>query len=474
MKKFTSCIAAILLGISFEGNAQVTDIALASITPVAGTAHFVASSTSLSFGGTITNTGTTTITSFTATYQVGSGPAVASVFSGLSIPAAGSYPFTCTTPYTPASLDSLPVTLWVTAAGDTTFTNDTLMTSVTGVSHFPVKKLVTEEATAAWCDACPRGIIYLDSFAKLMRDTVSYIAVHMDEPATVSEPMALPVYGSWIMGMVSSYPSIVIDRKVVDDPLDLSLEYDLHKNDFGYADMALHSTVSGDTATVVVTVTPATNLPGVCKLAMVLTEDKVHNGTPDIYWNQANLYSGGASGPMQDSEYNFALLPSSVPDSVMYYDHVARLNVPYNPYQLTGTYFPTPMTAGVPYSYTFTAPLDAWWNVANMHAVVLFIDSVTGHVMNSGNVMLGGGTTYAHGVTAKAQNITIYPNPVSTLLNITGDENITSIVINDLLGHAVLSQNCNSRKVQVDVTDLPAGVYFVKINNTDVRKFVKE
>jgi hypothetical protein len=72
------------------------------------------------------------------------------------------------------------------------------------------------------------------------------------------------------------------------------------------------------------------------------------------------------------------------------------------------------------------------------------------------------------------ESISIYPNPATTQLTIFAGENITGISINNLLGQTVYKSRYNSLQVQVDVSNLPTGVYFVKINGLDVRKFVKQ
>ena len=68
----------------------------------------------------------------------------------------------------------------------------------------------------------------------------------------------------------------------------------------------------------------------------------------------------------------------------------------------------------------------------------------------------------------------IYPNPAHDALTITSSANITHINISNLLGQSVYDCGYNSPQVQVSVADLPTGVYFVKINGMDVRKFAKE
>jgi len=87
----------------------------------------------------------------------------------------------------------------------------------------------------------------------------------------------------------------------------------------------------------------------------------------------------------------------------------------------------------------------------------------------------------------KNNTITIYPNPATTQLTIqSSNQPITQITITNLLGQTVYA-DCHGEPgqtmqtapsscllTQVDVSALSPGVYFVKINGTEIRKFVKE
>jgi len=70
-------------------------------------------------------------------------------------------------------------------------------------------------------------------------------------------------------------------------------------------------------------------------------------------------------------------------------------------------------------------------------------------------------------------SIILYPNPTSTSLTISASDRITTIGITNLLGQTVYTNHCNSPQVQVDVSALPSGIYFVKVNGVEVRKFIK-
>ncbi len=78
---------------------------------------------------------------------------------------------------------------------------------------------------------------------------------------------------------------------------------------------------------------------------------------------------------------------------------------------------------------------------------------------------------------ANTNEISIFPNPAATMLTIQSSKDaIIDIVITDLTGQLVSSKRYISGglQVDVDVSTLPSGIYFVKVNNTEVRKFVKE
>ena len=80
----------------------------------------------------------------------------------------------------------------------------------------------------------------------------------------------------------------------------------------------------------------------------------------------------------------------------------------------------------------------------------------------------------APGKTSVTHDVLIYPNPASTLLNIAASTTIDQVAVTDLLGQTVFSHEYNQPRVQVHIADLPTGVYFVKINGSEVKKFVKE
>lgn len=76
-----------------------------------------------------------------------------------------------------------------------------------------------------------------------------------------------------------------------------------------------------------------------------------------------------------------------------------------------------------------------------------------------------------------AKTIAIYPNPVSDKIIIEANESISYVEIYNLIGIMVFSQEYNSDNVEIEVSSLQSGVYFIRMttgNNTETRRFIKK
>jgi hypothetical protein len=73
----------------------------------------------------------------------------------------------------------------------------------------------------------------------------------------------------------------------------------------------------------------------------------------------------------------------------------------------------------------------------------------------------------------------IYPNPTTGMLRVTSDElQVTSdklqVEIFDVYGRKCHASHITRHENDIDVSHLPAGIYFIKIENEFAGKFVKE
>jgi len=436
-----------------------TDLALLSVSPAAGdaTAYGSVGSTK-TIKGTVKNMGASTITSYTVKYQEGSGPIMSYTASG-SITSFATATFTHSVPYSITSTGAHNLNVWVEATGDVNAGNNTATTTLTGVDFMPAKRILAEEATGTWCGWCTRGVVYMDSIHNAHGDKFSLIAVHNDDP------MVIPAYDAYIGGFIGGYPSMVVDRNYEADPSDLFDVYNADKDNFAFATIAFSpSTVTATNVTLPVSVTPAVNMSGDYRLALVLTEDDVQ-GTGSG-WNQANYYSGGGSGPMQNAEYNFATLPSSVPASMMKYDFVARSVTP----SIGGDAgsLPATMTAGNTYTYSFTAPINSSWNVSKMRGVVMLIRNSDGAVLNTNSTGMGLGV---NNVSNNINSLNLYPNPtrgdVQVKLELK-DAAPVVITVSDAMGRVVYTHNNGNTAAgenffTVPTAGMASGVYSVQV-----------
>ncbi len=83
-------------------------------------------------------------------------------------------------------------------------------------------------------------------------------------------------------------------------------------------------------------------------------------------------------------------------------------------------------------------------------------------------------TVLIKSLTLPSEDIKIYPNPASTTLTICSSTPIITVALLNICGQHIISSYHYKQEVQVDIADLPAGVYYISINGSEVRKFCKQ
>ncbi|WP_291130916.1 T9SS-dependent choice-of-anchor J family protein [Flavobacterium sp. UBA7682] len=459
--------------------ANKNEMALSGVYPSANAVgRYTLVGSTIPVQGYITNNGAADITSFTAKYQVGSGPVVSEVKTATVMPL-GTTSFTFSTPVTVSAAGATPtIKVWVELPGDPIQTNDTLTTTFFGVPKMPTKKPLIEEGTGTWCGYCVRGTVYMDSMEKVNAHNVSLVAVH-NSP---SDPMQNPAYDAFMGTKISGYPSALYDRAAVGDPSNAFQYYNGYtstvgfsikgqKSNFGFADMGLKTTLSGTTVTARGFVKPVLSMNGGFSVALVLTENGVTTTALQTnYYSNAN--PSGSVGTLASSLYNFNTLPYKVASPPLIYNAVARGIYP----TATGGSgsLPASITAGVTYTYDF-APitLDPSWKTANMRAILLFINNADGTVLNTENVKLGSsaGATSIKENYVGVNDVEVYPNPAkemaTTKFSLIEKSNV-SIEIIDMSGKVIKtienkSFNAGTYEIPTSVSELASGLYMIKI-----------
>lgn len=71
----------------------------------------------------------------------------------------------------------------------------------------------------------------------------------------------------------------------------------------------------------------------------------------------------------------------------------------------------------------------------------------------------------------------IFPNPVSSVLNISSENQISSVELLNVIGQRISTQEVNSQTTTINTANLVKGVYFAKVNNANgtstITKIVK-
>ena len=70
--------------------------------------------------------------------------------------------------------------------------------------------------------------------------------------------------------------------------------------------------------------------------------------------------------------------------------------------------------------------------------------------------------------------VTIFPNPAYSVLTISAIDKISSVIISNIFGQVVYTHVYNNEQVEVDISGLPNGAYFVKVNSNEVMQFEKK
>ena len=70
-------------------------------------------------------------------------------------------------------------------------------------------------------------------------------------------------------------------------------------------------------------------------------------------------------------------------------------------------------------------------------------------------------------------NFTYYPNPTSSILNISYSKNITQVTVVNLIGQIIMTNKTNATSVRVDLSPLAEAAYFIRVVSDDKEKIIK-
>ena len=427
----------------------------------------------VSITGTVTNVGADNITSIDISWNDGTGPNTQTFPVNLNF--GDTYNFVHGTQLN-ASVANSPysIDVCVIATSDADNSNDCLTGNVGVVSTLVDKFVLIEEKTGTWCQYCPTGAAAMDNTGAVEPNMIG-VAVHN------ADPMAVATYdsGSDNFPGFTGYPYAAADRINGDHAATIQTLFNGRENEVPPASISF--TTSAELVSGTITVTPSvdmvTTLTGDYRLGVILVEDDV-TGT-GASWQQVNAYSGGATS-VPHGAYNWQTLPNPTDVSAVFggYDHVGRA---LGGNQINGAAgsLPGTLNDAQSYEYTYNFTVSPDWDVDNMHAVAFLINNSTGEVLNAGETIIDAFV----GLTEQTFNFDtkLYPNPTSNVSSLTLTLNETSEVyldVVDMLGRSVYelgTENLTAGKYgfNLDFSNEPSGVYFVKVKVNDAVKTIK-
>ncbi len=419
----------------------------------------------------VRNLGVNPITSFDL-LLTHKGTSISKSYTGLNIASLAQYNIELTDGITlPTNNDTITIAISNIngQANDDVPSDDSKTIIVYTIVPAPGKIVVAEEGTGTWCQWCPRGAVFMDYMNYNYEGYFAAIAVHNNDPMVVTD------YDAGLGGLISGYPSALVDRGTDIDPS--LLENSFIQQIVKVPDAVLTNGATWDPVkrTLKVSVTTKLNatLSGDYKIACVLTQDSVR-GTGSGY-NQSNAYAGGLNGAMGGYE----ALPNPVPASRMRYDHVARIITP----SFTG--HPNAfvnMLAGDSVTYTFTYTLPTTWLDRKMNIIgILFKPDGTIENASLSNIKtavdngyqtgteLGGNFVGMEKIVAPDE-IHLSPNPGTDVSNIVLDLNNEAVVTVEIFntnGQLVASKNYGSLNgalhLPINLSEFNSGLYLVKV-----------
>lgn len=412
--------------------------------------------------GRIFNAGKDTIYSYVINYQQAGKTIMRDSITGVAIPQFGYSDFVHKIPDTISQIPATAVTAWAELTGDTIHNNDSLYTFVRGAYFMPRKRVAIEEGTGTWNPWSPRGWVYMNQLTKDDGDPC-LVSVHD------TDPMEYEAYTDFLYNLRFNFvPYFLFDRRISADPDSFFTVYNKLKTAFGFADLSVHGTFRNDTLFVGAHVTPAIDLTGDLRFAVVLTEDSV-TGSVSGY-EQKNIYATGWYGAMGGFENK----PNPIPANEMYYNFVARTAEP-TPEGLKGG-IPTPLLHNQTYHYYFPIVAKPEWNKALLRAVVMLVRYDDSAVLNSNKTMFYLDTKSI----SNDEKPLLYPNPSDNntqLVYYTLRQEEVHVYITDISGRTlkIISANAVSGKnvMHLTTSELSAGLYIVNIISDSKRQTIK-
>ncbi|MGD0712490.1 MAG: Omp28-related outer membrane protein [Bacteroidales bacterium] len=255
-------------------------------------------------------------------------------------------------------------------------------TKTVKVDTTSLKVVLCEEGTSTYCENCPKGACTIEKMIAQYPNNFIPVAYHSSMLGP--DPMhnsAFDVYDN-VYANNNGLPCVVIDRKtMVSYPADYNSvlsEYSTEMTKNTPVTMSIIDiTCNSGTGVLSYTVQAKvlSEMQGNYGFNSILTEDSVHG--KGASWYQENIFSGEGANAMCE----FGTLANPIPDSLMYYNHVARyISDGWN--GAVGS-IPTDNDKGAILTKPYNVTVPSAWNAAHINIVGFIINQTDSTIVNA-------------------------------------------------------------------------------------------
>lgn len=386
--------------------------------------------------GTITNNGFNVITTIDITYTINGGSPVTDNITGLNLNLGDSYSFTHGTPasLTPAGVYTMNVSAINPngSGADADPSNDAISTDVSILSALPVKNVVLQDFTGAWCQFCPDGTSIMEGIIAQNPNVIG-VATHIGDAMEISDG------NTQANEFISGYPSGIADLFQFEGEPDVEInrgQWDARSTERQGMVVPVSVSIESQTyddVTRNASITVQADFVGTVSDEMRMNLWFVENGVTGTGsgYDQVNFYNtqsghpyAGAGNPIIGFVHNHTLR------------HMA------GGAWGTASSIAGPIVDGYTATYTFDYTIPQFVNADSVHLVPMVqmysADVNSRPIINSTEVALVTSTSIAPEAVGSVSRV--YPNPFSDLTRIEFDltENVdATIEIYDMVGKRV-------------------------------------
>jgi len=439
--EYILCITNIEIGDSSPNDLELTELNI----------HDVCLAPSqININGKISNLSGNVINSFNINWTINDGNIYSENINSVNIePFTGTYNFTHSVQANIDNVDLYNIKVWVSDPNgnfDGNNDNDTIYTTISGLSLIPDKNVLIEEGTGAWCGNCPAGAADIENILE-NNTNIFAAAIHISDAMEIDDGREV------IEEYFPAFPRAAIDRVKFNDWDDVAIsrnawagKCNIRKNTIVPADINVSSNYISETRTLTVEVTANfyTVMNKEYRLNAYVIENEIpatgdgyeQNGAGDDYIHQHVLRAmlGGSWGTENS-------IPEQTENNGMY-SHI----------------------------YNFVLPDNHDFDNIQVYGLVQRYseNSFDREIVNTEESDYSLTVNY---LLNNDINLNVFPNPCNENINISAEfkqqKNI-KIKIFDLTGKTVIQKdyyaNQGKNLINLDINNIFAGLYFVEIN----------